>query len=65
MNTSFRRPRGRPVGTGIDDRERLARVRDLLLSGAASTPSSAIRMAGHDEPSVVRRLREKLKAVAG
>lgn len=55
------RPRGRPKGTGIDDRDTLRAVMALLSRDATLKPTTAIRLSGVTDPSVVRRLREKLK----
>ncbi len=60
MNSTAR-PRGRPKGTGIDDSQTLNEVMSLLASEAGLRPTTAIRRAGISDPSVVRRLREKLK----
>lgn len=59
--TGTPRPRGRPKGTGIDDRETLRSVMSLLGSDIGLRPTTAIRQLGISDPSVVRRLREKLK----
>ena len=55
------RPRGRPKGTGIDDREILQSIFSLLNEDVGLRPTTAIRQLGISDPSVVRRLREKLK----
>lgn len=60
-----RRPRGRPKGTGIDDRDSLARIAELMRSDASLRATTAIRKAGVSDPSVIRRLRDKLKAGVG
>lgn len=57
------RPRGRPKGTGIDDREALRAVAALLARDPTLRPTTAIHRSGISDPSVVRRLRDKLKAV--
>jgi len=57
------RRRGRPKGTGIDDSRALETIAGLLASNANLRPTTAIRQAGVTDPSVVRRLREKLKVV--
>jgi hypothetical protein len=61
--TSTARPRGRPKGTGIDDSKTLRDVLNLLASEDGLRPTTAIHRAGISDPSVVRRLREKLKLV--
>ncbi len=62
--TDTPRPRGRPKGTGIDDRDSLRAIVTLLSRDPALKPTTAIRQSGVTDPSVVRRLREKLKATA-
>jgi hypothetical protein len=54
--------RGRPIGSGIDDAARLAEVRALLATNPGMKPTTAIRLLGHADPSIIRRLRDKLKA---
>jgi hypothetical protein len=61
--TSTARPRGRPKGTGIDDSKTLRDVLNLLAAEDGLRPTTAIHRAGISDPSVVRRLREKLKIV--
>lgn len=55
-----RRKRGRPVGTGIDDRAIIARITALMAADPTLKPTTAIRRAGITNPSVVRRLRDKV-----
>lgn len=55
------RRRGRPKGTGIDDRAILSRIGELMAADPELKPTTAIKRAGVDNPSIVRRLREKLK----
>lgn len=59
--TDTPRPRGRPKGSGIDDRESLRAIVALLSRDSNLKPTTAIRQSGVTDPSVVRRLREKLK----
>jgi hypothetical protein len=54
------RRRGRPKGSGINDDARLATIRGLLKDQPALTPTAAIRTSGVDDPSAIRRLRDKL-----
>ena len=54
--------RGRPKGSGIDDTATLQRVAALLSADRRMKPTTAIKQVGVSDPSVVRRLREKLKA---
>jgi hypothetical protein len=56
------RRRGRPKGTGIDDAATLAAIADLMAADPDLKPTTAIKKVGVTDPSIVRRLREKLKA---
>ncbi len=51
--------RGRPKGTGIDDNSQLQRVAALLAADPNLKPTTAIRKIGVNDPSVIRRLRDK------
>jgi hypothetical protein len=53
--------RGRPKGTGIDDRPILVQISGLLKTNRKLNPTAAIRSIGITDASVVRRLRNKLK----
>lgn len=53
--------RGRPKGTGIDDRASLIRIATLISADPDLKPTTAIRKIGVTEPSVIRRLRDKFK----
>jgi hypothetical protein len=55
------RRRGRPKGTGIDDSATLGAILAMLAANDDLKPTTAIRRTGITDPSVVRRLREKLK----
>jgi outer membrane biosynthesis protein TonB len=55
------RRRGRPKGTGIDDSATLRNILAMLVANDDLKPTTAIRRTGITDPSVVRRLREKLK----
>lgn len=55
------RRRGRPKGTGIDDKDLLRQITGLMASDLSLKPTTAIKRCGIDNPSIVRRLREKLK----
>lgn len=61
MKAKTRSVRGRPVGTGIDDRERLDAITALLAGNPSLKPTTAIKALGISDPSVIRRLRDKLK----
>jgi len=54
--------RGRPKGTGIDDTDRIARLAELLRVHPELRPTTAIRVMGITDPSVIRRLRDKYTA---
>jgi hypothetical protein len=55
-------PRGRPIGTGIDDSDRIARLAELLKTQPDLKTTTAIRVMGFSDPSTIRRLRDKYKA---
>lgn len=55
--------RGRPKGSGIDDRQRLDAIARLIGANPALKPTTAIRSLGVSDPSVIRRLRDKFNAV--
>ncbi len=54
--------RGRPKGTGIDDARRLQDIARLIAAEPGIKPTTAIRSLGYSNPSVIRRLRDKLNA---
>lgn len=54
--------RGRPRGSGLDDRVQLRRIVELLERDPTLKPTTAIKALGVNDPSTIRRLREKLKA---
>ena len=56
--------RGRPKGSGLDDRALLRRIEALLDADPALKPTTAIKALGSSDPSTIRRLRDKLKAGA-
>lgn len=62
MNGKSKRIRGRPVGSGIDDRQRLAQIAQLLTFNPEMKPTTAIKAIGILDSSAVRRLRDKLKS---
>ena len=53
--------RGRPIGTGIDDRNRLRELDRIMSIDPATAPTTAIKALGVTDPSTIRRLREKHK----
>jgi hypothetical protein len=56
--------RGRPRGSGLDDRVQLSRIAELIEADPALKPTTAIKAIGVTDPSTIRRLREKLKGDA-
>ncbi len=56
--------RGRPKGTGIDDSDRIARLAELIRVKPELKPTTAIRVMGITDPSIIRRLRDKYTAYA-
>ena len=57
--TTVKRQRGRPKGTGINDRETLVRVAEIIAANPSLKPTTAIKQAGVTNPSTIRRLRDK------
>ena len=53
--------RGRPKGSGLDDRAQLRRIETLLDADPGLRPTTAIKALGITDPSTIRRLRDKLK----
>jgi hypothetical protein len=56
---------GRPKGTGLDDRQRLASIAAALLANPKLKPTTVIRSLGVDDPSAIRRLRDKFHLEQG
>lgn len=56
--------RGRPFGTGLDDSAKLQALAKLLREQPDLAPTTALRALGFDDPSVIRRLRDKFKRAA-
>ncbi len=56
--------RGRPKGSGIDDEKLLKKIKALIAKDPSMKPTTAIKTAGIEDPSAIRRLREKLKAAS-
>jgi hypothetical protein len=54
--------RGRPRGSGLDDRVQLRRIAELLEADPNLKPTTAIKALGISDPSTIRRLRDKLKS---
>ncbi|MFM1813702.1 MAG: hypothetical protein RLZ98_397 [Pseudomonadota bacterium] len=59
--TSRKRARGRPKGTGIDDRERLVAMALQLSANPGMRPTTAIKAIGITDQSAIRRLRDKYR----
>jgi hypothetical protein len=59
---AHRSQRGRPKGTGIDDRLRLREIARLVAANPGLKPTTAIKSLGISDPSVIRRLRDKFTA---
>lgn len=53
--------RGRPKGSGIDDRAVLREIAGLINADPSLKPTTAIRSIGVADPSVIRRLRDKFQ----
>lgn len=54
-------PRGRPKGSGLDDRGHLEAIEKLISVDPELKPTTAIRALGISDPSTIRRLRDKYK----
>lgn len=52
---------GRPKGSGLDDRQQLRTIAALLAANPKLKPTTAIRSLGVDNPSAIRRLRDKFR----
>ena len=50
---------GRPRGTGLDDTAQLESLAALLAANPALKPTTALRSLGVENPSAIRRLRDK------
>jgi hypothetical protein len=60
MPADFAR-RGRPKGSGLDDRISLRAISDMLEADPTLRPTTAIKRIGVTDPSTIRRLRDKLR----
>jgi hypothetical protein len=59
---TMQQPRyGRPRGTGLDDSHQLESLAALLAANPGLKPTTAIRHLGVDDPSAIRRLRDKFR----
>lgn len=52
---------GRPKGSGLDDTTQLESIAALLAANPGLKPTTAIRSLGVEDPSVIRRLRDKFR----
>ena len=62
MADASTRARGRPQGSGINDRAALTAINKLRRKYPDMPPTTAIKRAGIENPSTIRRLRDKLRA---
>jgi len=56
---------GRPKGSGLNDSKQLARIVALLAADPKLKATTAIRSLGVEDPSLIRRLRNKYRAQQG
>ncbi len=56
---------GRPKGSGLDDKAQLAAIAALLAANPKLKPTTAIRSLGVEDPSDIRRLRDKFRMEQG
>lgn len=63
--TDIRAARGRPKGSGLNDRDQLLAVARLIASNPGLKPTTAIRSTGITDPSAIRRLRDKFQLLSG
>ena len=61
MSDQRRQRRGRPKGSGINDWERLLQIAALMEGNPELRATTAIKELGFDDPSTIRRLRDKFK----
>jgi hypothetical protein len=52
---------GRPRGSGLDDSRQLESIAALLAANPGLKPTTAIRSLGVEDPSAIRRLRDKFR----
>ena len=57
-----KKARGRPKGSGLDDRRHLDGIAKLIAENPGLKPTTAIKKLGITDPSAVRRLRDKYRA---
>lgn len=56
--------RGRPKGSGIDDSAWLGAIANMIEKDPELRPTTAIKKLGIENPSVIRRLRDKYNSVS-
>lgn len=61
--TDAKQSRGRPKGSGIDDRIWLREMARLMRLDPTLRPTSAIKALGVTDPSTIRRLRDKFASI--
>ena len=64
-HASFNGKRGRPPGTGKNDKDRLSKIAALMAADPALRPTTAIKRIGETDPSTIRRLRDKYNEQLG
>lgn len=52
---------GRPRGSGLDDSQQLESIAALVAANPGLKPTTAIRSLGVEDPSAIRRLRDKFR----
>lgn len=55
--------RGRPKGTGLNDAAQLRAIAGLIAADPELKPTTAIKKLGINDPSIIRRLRDKFHAM--
>ncbi len=63
--TSNTGQRGRPKGSGIDDSQWIGAIANMIAENPDLKPTTAIKALGIENPSVIRRLRDKYRAQEG
>lgn len=61
MPTTTQPRYGRPKGSGLDDTRLLEGIAGLLAANPSLKPTTAIRSLGIEDPSAIRRLRDKFR----
>ncbi len=61
--TPAKAQRGRPKGSGIDDKQRLVEIARCVRANPKLKPTTAIKAIGITDPSTVRRLRDKFNSM--